>query len=173
VRGRGIKHLVRIGRVGRPHGIGGGFSVSDPTERIELLDPGRSVWLGERGTVVSSRKGTPQHPLLEVEGVDDREAARALAGTPILAPRDVLGELRPGEYLVSDLIGLEVVDGEKPVGRVADVVLLPSVDALDVERQVGGDLLVPLVDDAIRSIDPEGRRIDVDLDFVEGERDGG
>jgi 16S rRNA processing protein RimM len=158
---------VRIGRVGRPHGKHGGFSVSDPTGRAELLEPGRRIWLGERATTVTARKGTPERPLIEVEAVDDREAARKLAGTEILAQREALGELAPGEHLIDDLVGMEVVDGPNAVGRVSNVMVLPSVEALEVERGGGETVLVPLVRDAIRSIDGERGRIDIDLAFVE------
>jgi 16S rRNA processing protein RimM len=165
--GAKLEGLVRIGRVGRPHGTAGEFSVSDATERAGLLEPGREIWLGERATTITARKGTPERPLLEVEGVDDRETARKLSGTEILAPREVIGRLTPGEYLVDDLIGLEVMDAGTPIGFVSDVVMLPSVEAIEVDRGSAGTTLVPLVHDAVRSIDPERKRIDVDLTFLE------
>jgi 16S rRNA processing protein RimM len=55
-----------------------------------------------------------------------------------------------------------VVDGEREVGVVSRMIALPSCEALEV-----GDLLIPMVRDAIRSIDIEARRIDVDMGFVE------
>jgi 16S rRNA processing protein RimM len=162
---------VRIGRVGRPHGKAGGFSVSEATERAGLLEPGRRVWIGERATTITARRGTPERPLLEVEGVDDREAARKLSGAEVLAPRDALGRLAPGEHLIDDLVGAEVVDADATIGFVSDVVVLPSVEALEVDRGSAGTMLIPLVRDAVRSIDPERGRIDVDLEFV-GEEEG-
>jgi 16S rRNA processing protein RimM len=147
--------------------VQGEFSVSDPTERAELLEPGRVIWLAGAEVTIAWRKGTLARPLLKVEGVDDRDAARALAGLEIGVPREELGPLAPGEYLVEELIGAEVVDGDRWVGRVRDVVVLPSVEALEVEREGRETLLVPLVRDAIRSLDPSGGRIDVRLDFLE------
>jgi 16S rRNA processing protein RimM len=43
---------------------------------------------------------------------------------------------------------------------------LPSVEVLEVERDGGEELLVPMVGDAVRSIDVEARRVDVDLGFL-------
>jgi 16S rRNA processing protein RimM len=43
---------------------------------------------------------------------------------------------------------------------------LPSCEALEVERADGRELLVPLVRDAVRSVDVAARRIDVDLSFL-------
>ena len=47
------------------------------------------------------------------------------------------------------------------------MVPLPSCEALAVARDDdGGELLVPMVRDAIRSVDVAARRIDVDLSFL-------
>ena len=44
---------------------------------------------------------------------------------------------------------------------------LPSCEVLEVTREGdGGELLVPLVGDAVREVDLEGRSIDVDLRFL-------
>jgi 16S rRNA processing protein RimM len=153
--------------VGRPHGTDGGFTVSDPTERLELLDAGRSVLVGERDMSIVARRGTANRPIVVLEGVGDRTAAEALRGEAITVPRTVLGALDEGEFLVEDLVGCEVVDGERPVGRVLDVLLLPSADTLEVERPGGEPLLVPLVGDAVRSVDTAGARIDVDMGFLD------
>jgi 16S rRNA processing protein RimM len=163
---RSSTELLRIGRVGRPHGTDGAFTVADPTERIELLDPGSVIVVGGRPMTVAARRGTPEHPIVVLEGVVGRSAAEALRGDDIAVQREALGTLAEGEYLVDDLIGCEVFDGERPVGRVRDVLLLPSADALEVDVAEGDPLLVPLVGDAVRSVDPGARRIDVDVDFL-------
>ena len=142
--------------------------MSDPTERLELLDAGRSVLVGERDMSIVARRGTSQRPIVVLEGVGDRTAAESLRGEAIAVSRAVLGTLGEGEFLVDDLVGCEVVDGDRPVGRVLDVLLLPSADTLEVERPGGEPLLVPLVGDAVRSVDTVGARIDVDMGFLDG-----
>lgn len=156
-----------IGRVGRPHGVHGAFHVSGPTDRVELLDAGRSVSVAGAEREIIWRRGTDRRPLLKLDGIDDRDAAAVLTGEPITIPRQEAGPMEEGEHLVADLVGCEVTDGDARVGRVCDVLLLPSVDCLEVERDAG-TLLVPLVRDAVRSVDTAARRIDVDLGFVEG-----
>ena len=52
-------------------------------------------------------------------------------------------------------------DGTRRVGEVRRMVPLPSCEALEVD-----DLLIPMVRDAIRSIDVDARRIDVDTEFL-------
>jgi 16S rRNA processing protein RimM len=156
---------VRIGAVGRPHGKDGGFVVAEPSARLDLLEPGRTVRVGDRDLTIAWRKGTPARPLLKLDGVDGRD----LRGEAITVPRDALGELGEGEFLVDDLTGCEAFDGERRVGRVRDVLLMPSVDLLEIERDGAEPLLVPLVGDAVRSIDVAAGRIDVDTGFLDAD----
>jgi 16S rRNA processing protein RimM len=58
-----------------------------------------------------------------------------------------------------------VFDRERRVGEVRRMVALPSCEALEVAG-AEHELLVPMVRDAIRSIDLTARRIDVDLAFL-------
>ena len=163
---RSSTELLRVGRVGRPHGTDGGFTVTDPTVRVELFDPGRSLKVGTREMKVAARRGTAEHPILVLEEVPDRAAAEALRGAALSVPRAEVGEIPEGEFLVDDLVGCEVLDGTRRVGRVQDVLLLPAADTLEVERPGEDPLLVPLIGDAVRSIDTSTRTIDVDMSFL-------
>ncbi len=52
------------------------------------------------------------------------------------------------------------------VGRVRDLMALPSCEALAVERDGGPELLVPLVRDCVRPWTSRAARIDIDLAFL-------
>jgi 16S rRNA processing protein RimM len=53
------------------------------------------------------------------------------------------------------------------VGTVQRLLALPSCEVLEVARADGGpELLVPLVRDAVRSVDIDERLIDIDLRFL-------
>jgi 16S rRNA processing protein RimM len=156
---------LRAGRVGRPHGLDGSFHVLDP--RPELLEVGRSLSLpGDRARTVARRAGTDARPILALEGVEDRDGAAALAGRELAAVAEV-DALDIDEWWAQDLEGCEVHDGPRPVGVVRRLLALPSCEVLEVARAGDGDLLVPLVGDAVRVVDVEERRIDVDLAFLD------
>jgi 16S rRNA processing protein RimM len=157
---------VRVGRVGRPHGTEGAFVVAEPTERLELLEPGRAVSVGERELLIEWRRGTAERPILKLEGA----AAVDLRGEAITVARSELTPLAQGEFLVDDLIGCEAFDGDRRIGRVRDVLLLPAADVLELEPDSGGSaLLVPLVADAVRGVDVEAGRIEVDSGFLDAD----
>ena len=129
----------------------------------ELLAGREDVLLGDRRVALTRRAGTPGKPILRIEGCESREAAEALRGTELRVPVAEAPALEQDEYWARDLEGCRVTDGELEVGVVSRMIALPSCEALEV-----GDRLIPLVRDAIRSVDVDGRRIDVDLGFVDG-----
>ena len=104
--------------------------------------------------------------ILRLEDHDDRAAAEALRGKELLVPRAEAPELGPDEWWAEDLAGCAVHDGDRAVGTVKRLLELPSCEVLEVERTGGGDLLVPLVTDAVREVDLERRTIDIDLEFL-------
>ena len=158
---------VEIGRVGRPHGLDGSFYVAAPED--DALTVGRRVEIAGAPAEIERRAGTAAKPIVRLSGCASRDAAEALRGTPLLVDRGELPALSEGEFWAEDVIGCAVGDGAIVVGTVARLLGLPSCEVIEVRRDEADPLLVPLVSDAVRSIDLEARRIDVDIEFL-GER---
>ena len=156
--------LLNAGRVGRPHGLDGSFHVTRP--RGMLLRLGGALRIGGEAREIVRRAGTEDRPILRLRGIDDRAAAEALRGEDLMVERAEAPPLPEGEYWPEDLEGCVVVtmDGHE-VGLVARMRPLPSCEVLEV-----GDLLVPMVSDAVRSVDVAARRIVVDAGFLGIER---
>jgi 16S rRNA processing protein RimM len=156
---------LRAGTVGRPHGLDGSFHVLDPSPG--LLGVGTTVLVGDRELTVNRRAGTDQRPILRLEGFVDRDAAESLRGSELHVARAQAPELEADEWWAEDLVGCTVGDGARAIGTVARLLALPSCEVLEVVRGGTDDvLLVPLVADAVRSVDPEARTIDIDLRFL-------
>jgi 16S rRNA processing protein RimM len=153
------------GRVGRPHGLDGSFHVVQP--RAELLQVGAQLYVDDRPRTVERRAGTDERPILRLQGCASRDDAETLRGRELRVAAAEAPALGEEEWWVEELVGCRVADGGLEVGVVTGVRGLPSCDVLEVDRE-GEDLLVPLVRDAVRAVDVQGRRIDVDLDFLEG-----
>ena len=137
-----------------------------------MVEPAPELPAGDGFVVVEGvtrrivrRSGTTERPILRFEGASSRDDALALRGAEITIARsdDMLDE---GEFWARDLEGCAVVDGDVAVGFVRRMSALPSVEVLEVDRPDGSELLVPMVRDCIRSVDLEGRRIDIDLGFL-------
>ncbi len=157
-------HVLRAGRVGRAHGLDGSFYVTGA--RAALLSVGTSVTVAQRTAKVVRRAGLEKHPIVRLEGIEDRSTAEQLHGMELLVEQSAAPALGPGEWWAHELQGCVVYDRERTVGTVSRMIELPSCEVLEVQREGAGELLVPMVADAIRSVDVAGGRIDVDLAFL-------
>ena len=146
---------MAAGRVGRAHGLDGSFYVEGAPTRLAL---GSTVDVDGEQRILERWDGTAERPLARLSGVADRSGAAALRGAELLVA-EAEAPLEAGEWLAADLVGCRVIG----LGEVLRVVNAPSCDLLE----VGEDrLLVPLVADALRRVDPAAREIEVDHAFL-------
>jgi 16S rRNA processing protein RimM len=155
---------LAAGRVGRPHGLDGSFHVTRP--RAALLALGTLVRVDDDEAEIVRRAGTDERPILRLAGHEGRDAAELLRGRDLLVHRGTAPPLEDDEWYAEDLEGCRVVDGDFAIGEVRQLIALPSCEALEVQRSDGSDLLVPLVRDAVRSVDVAAGVVDVDLAFL-------
>ena len=96
-------------------------------------------------------------PVIKLQGVDDRAAAEALTGVEVFADKEESRPKDEGEWLASELIGLEVRICGKPIGRICGVIDNPAHDILEVERSDGTmpHLLLPFIDIFVPEVKPE------------------
>lgn len=156
--------LVLAGVVGRSHGLDGSFYVL--RARAEVLERGASLIVGGEAREIERRAGTPARPIIRLVGSTSRTDSEALRGTELRVPRAAVAPLDEDEFWADELEGATVVDGDRPVGVVKRLLAYPSCELLEVAREGAPDVLVPLVRDAIRSVDVPTRTIDVNLAFL-------
>ena len=110
-------------------------------------------------TVSSTRKSFS----IKLEGIDNPETAGRLVGCRVLIPSERLEKLPDGEYYWKDIIGLEVrtVDGER-LGNIDHII---ETGSNDVYVCTGGEreILLPAIEDVIKTIDLEKRFMIVEL----------
>jgi len=141
--------LVKIGRVGKPHGLDGSFFVEHASEDEQRFARGAKLRVdGEPAEVVSSKRSRGR-PVIRL----DREVPR---GAELAVPRDELPPPGEDEYYEFQLVGLEAVEeGGRELGRVVALHPGPANDALELE----GGLLLPLVAACVLQVDLEQGRI--------------
>ena len=149
---------IRVGRVGKPHGLQGAFVVEQGSEDPERFAEGVTLLVdGEPALVVESKRAGGR-PVIRL----DREVAR---GAPIEVERDALPETAEGEYYAFQLVGLDVEEeGGEKLGRVTEVTSGPANDVLELDT----GLALPLVDACVREVDLDGGRIVVQTGFTPG-----
>jgi 16S rRNA processing protein RimM len=95
--------------------------------------------------------------LMKFAGIDAPEEAKALRGAEIIVGRTHAAPLKPGEFYVEDLKGLEVEaagDGEV-LGRITDIIEGGGGEMAEIRLKSGETRLVPFRKEFFGDINPE------------------
>jgi 16S rRNA processing protein RimM len=151
------ERLVPIGRVGRPHGLDGAFVVEGASDDDRRWEIGAALLAdGLPARIEVSRRVGGRRRAIRLDRAVER-------GAELAVDRSALPSPAPDSYYVFQLVGLLVVDERgDALGRVADV----RPGAANDNLQLDDGSLVPLIEDAVRSIDAEDGRIVVDRGFL-------
>lgn len=146
-----------VGRVGRPHGLDGAFVVEQGSDDESRFVVGAVLHVdGVPAEVVLSRRVGRGRRAIRL----DRSVAR---GATLTVPRAELPVLEEGEFYTFEIVGLRVEEaGGRVLGIVADVLPGSANDNLELDDGT----LVPMIEDAIRSIDPAGGVILLNPGFI-------
>lgn len=146
-----------VGRVGRPHGLDGAFVVEHGSDDESRYVVGAVLHVnGFPATVtVSRRVGRGRHAI--------RLDRRVERGETLTIPRADLPTLAEDEFYTFEIIGLRVEEvGGRLLGTVQDVLPGSANDNLELDDGT----LVPMIEDAIASIDPAGGVVLLNPGFI-------
>jgi 16S rRNA processing protein RimM len=159
--------MIRVGRIAGAHGLRGAVRLrldnpgSDSLARLSHI----TVELGGESRVLKivdvARAGAGMLRVV-LEGVDDVDAALALKGANVMVAAADLPPVGPHEFYYHDLIGCEVrlTDG-RMLGTVAEVFSAGANDVM-VVRGDGREILVPVIEDVVKSMELAARRVVVE-----------
>jgi 16S rRNA processing protein RimM len=148
--------LVRIGTVGRPHGIDGAFFVEQPSDDPRWWQTGARFLADGVPVEVVTHRTSSGRPVIRVEPPVDR-------GAVLEVERDQLPPTEPDEWYAFELVGLAVVEETgRALGTVTGVAPGVANDVLELDSGV----LLPMVEDCVRDVDVAGGRITVAEGFA-------
>jgi 16S rRNA processing protein RimM len=148
---------ISVGRVGRSHGVRGAFVVENPSDSPERFAIGARVYVEREPATVLESKRAGGRPVVKL----DRVAPR---GATLEIPRAELPEPEEDSFYVFQLVGLAVEEETgRSVGRVKEVDPGIANDVLRLDTGVA----LPLVEECVRSVDLERRRIVIAPGFAE------
>jgi 16S rRNA processing protein RimM len=153
---------IELGTVGRPRGVMGEARVFLYNRESDILCRIKSVLIGDKENLVRHEIQSVQvvsgRHFLAFKGISNREQAGALNGKKLYIARSDLPELSEGEFYVTDLIGMEVYDGDVFLGHIASSRRQGEIEVVTIANE-NDELQVPLVDDYVVAIHLKARRV--------------
>ena len=166
-----MNQYLELGQIVNVKGLKGEVKVNSFSESNERFEEVSEVILklkGKQEVYKIEKVGYHKSQvIIKFKNVNTVEEAEKLRNAIILIDRDVLGELPEGVYYIADLIGLDVYTEENEhLGKVDDIYNTGSNDIYVVKDELGKQKLLPGIDEVIKKVDLENKKIIVNL--IEG-----
>ena len=159
---------LELGQIVNTFGIKGMVKVKPFTDDIEQFEQLQTIYIKKNNSKkeyeIEEAKNHKNMILLKIKGIETLEEAETLRNSYVIISRDQAKELEEGTYYIVDMIGLEVYteEGEK-LGILEDIFNTGSNDIYEVKDESGKQILLPAIDEVIKKIDMENKKITVHL----------
>ena len=159
---------LEIGQIVNTFGIKGMVKVKPFTDDIRRFDELKTVYIEKNSNQteyeIEEVKYHKDMVLIKFKGIDKVEQAEMLRNSYLTVSRDSVEKLEEGRYYIVDLLGLEVYTDEQILlGTLEDIFNTGSNDIYVVKDKQGKQILLPAIQDVIKQIDIENKKIIVHL----------
>lgn len=159
--------FLEVGKIINTHGLRGEVKIVTWTDSPEVFEELKFCIAKMRGVEtrldIKNIKYQKNNIIVAFSQLTSIEEAEKLKNATLLVPREELGELPEGVYYIADLIGCEVFDGSGKIGDLVDVFGTGSNDVYDIKREGKKNLLVPIIDGVLQSVDIENKKIIIEI----------
>ena len=156
--------VYKIGRIGKPHGIGGEVTLRFSDDVFDRVDAEYLVLMVD-GILVpffieEYRFRSEVVALVKFEDIDTMDRAAELTGCDVFFPRH-LADIDNDVLTWSQIVGYDIVDvaSGKVIGRIESV----DESTINVLLELADGTLIPAVDEFIDDIDHEARKLFMSL----------
>jgi len=159
--------MIKIGEVVNAVGLRGELKIYPYTENKERFETIKAVYFDEKQVQIEQVRYKDNLVIVKIHGVDDRTSAEACKGIEVFMREEDMEDLPEGTYYVKDILGFQVEDQKRGmIGILRDVRDSSAQALFIIEKNGGGELLVPAVEEFFTAVDLERKVILVDL--IEG-----
>ena len=156
--------VYKIGRIGKPHGIGGEVTLRISDDVFDRVDADYLVLMVD-GIFVpffieEYRFRSEEVALVKFEDIDTMDRAAELTGCDVFFPRH-LADIDNDVLTWSQIVGYDIVDvaSGKVIGRIESV----DESTINVLLELADGTLIPAVDEFIDDIDHEALKLFMSL----------
>ena len=159
-------NYISVGKILNFHGVKGEAKLGYTKNKEEFLSKLKNVYIQinneYREFEISNIRFTPKCAIIKFKGVDSLNDIIEYKGCLIFVDDSVAREhLEEDEFLIDELVGLNVYDGEERVGAVVGVSNNGASDLLSVKTNSKNICLVPFVKAIVLSVDIKKKRIQI------------
>lgn len=154
--------MIVIGEIVKAQGVKGELKIMPMTDNEERFLKLKSVMIDGVTHDVTSSRVSPNGVFITLRDVTDRNAAELLRGKKISVTRENAVKPPKGRYFIVDLIGIDVIVGDKNIGKLIDITQSGAADVYTVKGENGKEIVFPALKTAIVSVDIENKRMIID-----------
>ena len=159
-------NFISIGKILNFHGVRGEAKFGYSKNREDFLSKLENVYIQQNGEYksfeVENLKFTPKCAIIKFKGIDTLNDIIAYKGCLVFVEETSVREnLEDDEFLIDELVGLNVYDGDVRVGAVIGVSNNGASDLLSVKTNSKTVCLVPFVKAIVTSVDIKAKRIQI------------
>jgi len=158
--------FLEVGKIINTHGLRGDVKIVTWTDYPEDFEEIERVYIrrktGDEMLNITNVKYQKNNIIVKFKEIADINEAEKYKNLVVYADREDLPELEEGAHYIADLIGLMVVDEDgEVIGELVDVFNTGANDIYDVKRAGKKNLLLPVIDEVVKDIDLENKKITV------------
>ncbi|MGI6084914.1 MAG: ribosome maturation factor RimM [Acetivibrionales bacterium] len=161
------KDYLAVGKVVNTHGIKGELKVMPITSDLSRFDyllfvtaNYEGIYKEFRVTKCRIHKG---FVLMNLKGIDTMDDAEKLKGQELLVHRKHAKKLEEDEFFICDIIGMDVYEDDRFLGKLTDVLETGSNDVYIVTDENKKEILIPALISVVINVDIEGKRMQVKI----------
>jgi 16S rRNA processing protein RimM len=159
-----------VGKIVNTHGIKGEVRIISrtdfPEERYKIGNT-LHIFIADKEPIevtVQSHRTHKNFDLVTFEGYANVNDVEKFKDSLVKVNESQLGELEEGEYYFHEIIGCTVVTEEgEELGAIKEILTPGANDVWVVKGAKGKEILIPFIDDIVKEIDIEEKRITIHL----------
>lgn len=156
---------IRIGKIVNVKGLRGELKIYPYTDYMERFEELGYLYIEKTRYEIMKVTYHKGMPIIKFQGIDSVEEAQKYRNGAIYIDHDQTRQLDKDEFLIIDLIGIDVIDKSGKIGTLKDVLTHTAQDIYVIKTE-SKEILVPAVSEFIKKIDIENGYMEVEL--IEG-----
>jgi len=158
----------QLGHITRTHGTRGEIVIFLDVDYPDDYDDLESVFVDIKGQLIpyfikNINIQKESKAIVKLEDIDSIEAAMPLINCPLFLPENVLDELDGSQFYYHEIVGFKVVDEKMgDLGLVSTVYSMSTQDLISMDYR-GQEVLIPVNDTIVPSIDRQLKILHVRL----------